>query len=126
VSRRSGPATRDNSFDRLVERDYLRKWRFPIREYKAVKAGGLTRVGDFHRHHGTRDVPHQRDRVQFAESLTDNDAEFASRAHPFEAMPRELGIKHRYTRPSRGKPQGESHLIPHSSSWPGHAHWCPE
>ena len=34
---------------------------------------------------------HQCYRVQFAEPLTDNEAEFAGEAHPFEAMPRELG-----------------------------------
>lgn len=54
---------------------------------------------------------HQRYRVQFAELLTDNGAEFASRAHPeehpFEAMLRELGIKHRYTRPYRPQTNGK-------------------
>jgi hypothetical protein len=47
---------RDNSFDRAIERNYIQKWRFLIREYEAVKAGRsahFTRIGDFHRHHGT-------------------------------------------------------------------------
>jgi transposase InsO family protein len=47
---------RDNSFDRTVERNYIQKWRFLIREYEAVKAGRsahFTRVGEFYRHHGT-------------------------------------------------------------------------
>jgi hypothetical protein len=45
--------------------------------------------------------------VQFAEILSDNGAEFASRnkpdGHPFELMLLELGIKHGYTRPYRPK-----------------------
>lgn len=49
--------------------------------------------------------------VQFAEILSDNGAEFASRAnpdeHPFEAMLRELGIVHRYTRPYRPQTNGK-------------------
>lgn len=47
----------------------------------------------------------------FAEILSDNGAEFASRSkpedHPFEAMLRELGIKHRYTRPYRPQTNGK-------------------
>jgi transposase InsO family protein len=47
----------------------------------------------------------------FAEILTDNGAEFASRRtpqeHPFEAMLLELGIKHRYTRPYRPQTNGK-------------------
>jgi transposase InsO family protein len=49
--------------------------------------------------------------VQFAEILSDNGAEFASRnnpqEHPFEAMLLELGIKHRYTRPYRRQTNGK-------------------
>jgi len=49
--------------------------------------------------------------VQFAEILTDNGAEFASRSapedHPFEAMLIEMGIKHRYTRPYRPQTNGK-------------------
>jgi transposase InsO family protein len=48
--------------------------------------------------------------VQFAEILSDNGAEFASRnseEHPFEAMLVELGIKHRYTRPYRPQTNGK-------------------
>jgi transposase InsO family protein len=49
--------------------------------------------------------------VQFAEILSDNGAEFASRntpqEHPFEAMLIELGIKHRYTRPYRPQTNGK-------------------
>jgi hypothetical protein len=33
---------RDNSFDRTIERNYVRKWRFLIAEYEAVKAGRST------------------------------------------------------------------------------------
>jgi transposase InsO family protein len=47
---------RDNSFDRTIERNYLQKWRFLIKEYEEVKAGRsekFTRVGEFYRHHGT-------------------------------------------------------------------------
>ena len=47
---------RDNSYDRTVERNYIQKWRFLIREYEVVKAGQSTQfaqVGDFYRHHGT-------------------------------------------------------------------------
>ena len=47
---------RDNSFDRTIERNYLQKWRFLIKEYEEVKAGRsaqFARVGDFYRHHGT-------------------------------------------------------------------------
>ena len=47
----------------------------------------------------------------FAEILSDNGAEFASRnnpqEHPFEAMLLELGIKHRYTRPYRPQTNGK-------------------
>jgi transposase InsO family protein len=47
----------------------------------------------------------------FAEILSDNGAEFASRNnpedHPFEAMLLELGIKHRYTRPYRPQTNGK-------------------
>jgi transposase InsO family protein len=47
---------RDNSFDRTIERNYLQKWRFLIKEYEDVKAGRsaqFCRVGEFYRHHGT-------------------------------------------------------------------------
>jgi len=30
---------RDDSYDRTIERNYLRKWRFLIPEYQVVKAG---------------------------------------------------------------------------------------
>jgi transposase InsO family protein len=47
----------------------------------------------------------------FAEILSDNGAEFASRTqpqeHPFEAMLLELGIRHRYTRPYRPQTNGK-------------------
>lgn len=47
----------------------------------------------------------------FAEILSDNRAEFASRnkpeEHPFEAKLLELGIKHRYTRPYRPQTNGK-------------------
>src|SRR5260370_4221251 len=46
----------------------------------------------------------------FAEILSDNGAEFASRnnpEHPLEAMLLELGIKHRYTRPYRPQTNGK-------------------
>jgi transposase InsO family protein len=47
----------------------------------------------------------------FAEIMSDNGAEFASRnnreEHPFEAMLLELGIKHRYTRPYRPQTNGK-------------------
>ena len=49
--------------------------------------------------------------LEFAEILSDNGAEFASRNnpedHPFETMLRELGIKHRYTRPYRPQTNGK-------------------
>jgi transposase InsO family protein len=49
--------------------------------------------------------------LEFAEILSDNGAEFASRnnrdEHPFEAMLLELGIKHRYTRPYRPQTNGK-------------------
>jgi transposase InsO family protein len=55
---------------------------------------------------------HARYRVQFAEILTDNGAEFCGQAtpdeHPFEAMLIELGIKHRYTRPYRPQTMAKS------------------
>jgi transposase InsO family protein len=47
---------RDNSFDRTIERNYVQKWRFLIKEYEAVKAGrsvDFASVGAFYRHHGT-------------------------------------------------------------------------
>jgi transposase InsO family protein len=47
---------RDNSFDRTIERNYVQKWRFLIREYEEVKAGRsaqFARVGEFYLHHGT-------------------------------------------------------------------------
>jgi transposase InsO family protein len=54
---------------------------------------------------------HERYGVRFAELLTDNGAEFASRnqphEHPFEAMLGQLGIKHRYTRPYRPQTNGK-------------------
>src|SRR5260370_1604644 len=47
----------------------------------------------------------------FAEILSDNGAEFASRnhpqEHPFEAMLLEIGIKHRYTSPYRPQTNGK-------------------
>ena len=53
---------------------------------------------------------HQRYQLQFAEVLTDNGSEFAAptqpATHPFERMLRELGIKHRYTRPYRPQTNG--------------------
>jgi transposase InsO family protein len=49
--------------------------------------------------------------LMFAEILSDNGAEFASRnnkdEHPFEAMLGELGITHRYTRPYRPQTNGK-------------------
>ena len=47
---------RDNSNDRTVERSYVQKWRFLIREYELVKAKKHTRfrfVQDFYKFHGT-------------------------------------------------------------------------
>jgi transposase len=47
---------RDRNKDRTIERNYLRKWRFLIPEYEAVKAGrseAFRWVGEFYRHHGT-------------------------------------------------------------------------
>ncbi len=47
---------RDNSQDRTIERNYIQKWRFLIREYEEVKAGRsaeFASVGAFYRHHGT-------------------------------------------------------------------------
>lgn len=47
---------RDNSFDRTIERNYVQKWRFLIKEYEEVKAKRserFSRVGEFYRHHGT-------------------------------------------------------------------------
>jgi len=53
----------------------------------------------------------QRYGIAFAEMMTDNGAEFASRSkpddHPFEAMLAELGIKHRYTKPYRPQTNGK-------------------
>jgi transposase InsO family protein len=49
--------------------------------------------------------------LSFAEILSDNGAEFAARKtpdeHPFELMLRELGIRHRYTRPYRPQTNGK-------------------
>ena len=42
---------RDNSNDRTVERSYIQKWRFLIREYELVKA--KKHVQDFYKFHGT-------------------------------------------------------------------------
>ena len=47
---------RDNSFDRTIERNYVQKWRFLMKEYEEVKAGqseAFASVGAFYRHHGT-------------------------------------------------------------------------
>ncbi len=47
---------RDNSKDRTVERNYVQKWRFLIREYELVKAKQHPQfrfVQDFYRFHGT-------------------------------------------------------------------------
>jgi transposase InsO family protein len=47
---------RDNSFDRTIERNYVQKWRFLIKEYEEVKTGrsaAFASVGAFYRHHGT-------------------------------------------------------------------------
>jgi transposase InsO family protein len=50
--------------------------------------------------------------IAFTDILSDNGAEFASRAnpaeHPFEAMLQELGIRHRYTRPYRPQTNGKA------------------
>ena len=50
-------------------------------------------------------------RIQFAEMLSDNGSEFASRrtpeGHPFERMLQELDIRHRYTRPYRPQTNGK-------------------
>jgi transposase InsO family protein len=55
---------------------------------------------------------HQRYAITFTDILSDNGAEFASRAnpqdHPFEAMLLELGIRHRYTRPYRPQTNGKA------------------
>jgi len=49
--------------------------------------------------------------IRFAEAMTDNGSEFASRnnqqQHPFERMLLELGIRHRYTRPYRPQTNGK-------------------
>ena len=47
---------RDNSNDRTVERSYIQKWRFLIREYELVKAKKHARfrfAEDFYKFHGT-------------------------------------------------------------------------
>ena len=47
---------RDNSNDRTVERSYIQKWQFLIREHDLVKAKKHTRfrfVQDFYNFHGT-------------------------------------------------------------------------
>ena len=52
--------------------------------------------------------------IRFQEVLTDNGAEFGTRAskqkagHPFERMLRELGIQHRYPRPCRPQTNGKA------------------
>lgn len=55
---------------------------------------------------------HQRYGITFSDILSDNGAEFASRAnphdHPFEAMLQELAIRHRYTRPYRPQTNGKA------------------
>ena len=49
--------------------------------------------------------------IRFEEVMSDNGSEFASRnnelSHPFERMLKELGIKHRYTRPYRPQTNGK-------------------
>ena len=49
--------------------------------------------------------------IQFAEMMSDNGSEFASKknlvGHPFERMLQELGIRHRYTRPYRPQTNGK-------------------
>jgi len=54
---------------------------------------------------------HSRYRIRFAEVMSDNGSEFASkkhtRTHPFERLLLELGIKHRYTRPYRPQTNGK-------------------
>ena len=49
--------------------------------------------------------------IQFAEILSDNGSEFASKnnlaQHPFERMLVEMGVKHRYTRPYRPQTNGK-------------------
>ena len=47
---------RDNSTDRTIERNYVQKWRFLIRDYELVKAKRHPRfrfLQDFYAHHGT-------------------------------------------------------------------------
>ena len=47
---------RDNSKDKTIERNYVQKWRFLIREYELVKAGKhptFRFAQDFYKHHGT-------------------------------------------------------------------------
>src|SRR4051794_5802103 len=46
---------RDNSFDRTIERNYLQKWRFFIKEYeggKGGRSGEFARGGGVYPHHG--------------------------------------------------------------------------
>ena len=49
--------------------------------------------------------------IRFEELMSDNGSEFCSRnnelSHPFERMLRELGVKHRYTRPYRPQTNGK-------------------
>lgn len=49
---------------------------------------------------------------RFEEVITDNGAEFASKTntdhHPFERMLKEMGVKHRYTRPYRPQTNGKA------------------
>ena len=47
---------RNNSKDRTIERNYIQKWRFLVREYEQVKAKKHPRfrfAQDFYKFHGT-------------------------------------------------------------------------
>ena len=47
---------RDNTKDKTIERNYIQKWRFLVREYQLVKEGKhpyFRFVQDFYSHHGT-------------------------------------------------------------------------
>jgi transposase InsO family protein len=67
---------RDNSFDRTIERNYLQKWRFLIKEYEEVKAGRsqqFARVGEFYRHHGTCSQTFRKDYNRYLRSGKEQD-----------------------------------------------------
>ena len=100
---------RKNTEDQTLYRNYVRKWKFLIREYELVKQKRhptFRFVADFYRFHQIHRQTFLKYDHRFRQSGADQ-ALLPPAPPPFERMLLELGIKHRDTRPYRPQTNGK-------------------